>query len=103
MLRIKRDDKVVVIAGKDKGKTGKVVKVFTALNKVVVENINVVKKAVKKSDQYPQGGYIEIEKPLHISNVMLIDPKTNKPTRFRAKVLKDGVKLRVAPKNGETI
>ncbi|NTV28899.1 MAG: 50S ribosomal protein L24 [Candidatus Omnitrophica bacterium] len=103
MLRIKRDDKVMVISGKDKGKTGKVIKVLTAEKKVVVENINVVKKAVKKSDQYPQGGYIEIEKPLHISNVMLIDPKSNKPTRFKAKVLKDGAKLRVSPKSGETI
>lgn len=103
MLRIKRDDKVIVIAGKDKGKTGKVIKVFPAASKIVVENINIVKKAVKKSDQYPQGGYVEIEKPVHISNVMLIDPKSNKPTRFKAKVLKDGAKLRVAAKNGETI
>ncbi len=103
MLRIKRDDKVQVIAGKDKGKTGKVIKVFPAERMVVVENINVVKKAVKKSDQYPQGGYIEIEKPVHMSNVMLIDPKTNKPTRFKAKMLKDGGKLRVTPKSGETI
>ena len=103
MLRIKRDDKVIVVAGKDKGKTGKVIKVVTDKNKVVVEHINVVKKAVKKSDQYPQGGYIEIEKPLHISNVMLVDSKTNKPTRFRAKVLNDGAKLRVSPKSGETI
>ena len=103
MLRIKRDDNVMVITGKDKGKTGKVIKVFPALREVVVENLNVVKKAVKKSDQYPQGGYIEIEKPLHISKVMLVDPKTNKPTRFKAKLLKDGAKLRVSPKSGETI
>ncbi len=89
MLRIKRDDKVVVITGKDKGKTGKVLKVFPAEQKVVVENINLVKKAVKKSDQYPQGGYVDVEKPLHMSNVMLFDPKTNKPTRIQVKVLKD--------------
>lgn len=103
MLRIKRDDKVMLIAGKDKGKTGKVMKVFSADNKVVIENINIVKKAVKKSDQYPTGGFIEIEKPVHMSNVMLIDPKTNKPTRFKAKVLKDGAKLRVGTKSEETI
>ena len=103
MLRIKRDDKVQVIAGKDKGKIGKVIKVFTAEKKIVVENINVVKKAVRKSDQYPQGGYIEIEKPVHISNVMLVDPRTSKPTRFKVKVLKDGMKLRVTPKSDETI
>lgn len=103
MLRIKRDDKVIMIAGKDKGKTGKVVKVFSTEGKIVVEHINVVKKAVKKSDQYPSGGFIEIEKPVHISNVMLIDSKTNKPTRFKAKVLKDGAKLRVGIKSEETI
>jgi large subunit ribosomal protein L24 len=103
MLRIKREDKVMVIAGKDKGKTGKVMKVFPQLKKVVVENINVVKKAVKKSDQYPTGGFIELEKPLHISNVMLIDSKTNKPTRFKAKVLKDGGRIRVSRSSGETI
>lgn len=103
MLRIKRDDKIIVVSGKDKGKTGKVIRVLTTKKKVVVENINVFKKAVKKSDQYPQGGYIEIEKPLHISNVMLIDPKSNKPTRFKAKMLKDGTKIRISPKSGETI
>ena len=103
MLRIKKDDKVVVIAGKDKGKTGKVVKVFTAEVKVVVENINLVKKAVKKSDQYPQGGYIEVEKPVHLSNVMLCDAKTNKPVRFKVNVLKDGTKTRISKKSGETI
>ncbi len=103
MLTIKRDDKVMVIAGKDKGKTGKVIKALSAENKVLVENINIVKKAVKKSDQYPNGGFIEIEKPIHRSNVMLLDPKTNKPTRFKAKVLKDGSKLRVGIKSEETV
>lgn len=103
MLRIKRDDKVVVISGKDKGKTGKIIKVLPATRLVVVENINLVKKAVKKSDQYPNGGFIELEKPIHISNVMLMDPKTNKPVRKQAKVLKDGVKVRISKKSGETI
>lgn len=103
MLRIKKDDKVIVTAGKNKGKTGKVVKVFVKDNKVVIENVNLVKKAVRKSDQYPAGGFIEIEKPIHISNVMLIDSKTSKPTRFRVKELKDKSKLRVAAKSGETI
>ncbi len=103
MLRIKRDDKVIVIAGKDKGKTGKVIKVLTADKKVVIENINLVKKAVKKSDQYPNGGFIEVERPVHISNVMLADAKTNKPARFKANVLKDGSKVRISKKSGETI
>jgi large subunit ribosomal protein L24 len=103
MLRIRRDDKVIVISGKDKGKTGKIIKVIPADNKVVVENINLVKKAVKKGDQYPNGGFIEVEKPLHISNVMLIDAKTSKPTRKGTKVLKDGAKVRIGKKTGETI
>jgi large subunit ribosomal protein L24 len=103
MLRIRRDDKVIVISGKDKGKTGKVIKIFPALSMAIVENINLVKKAVKKSDQYPNGGFIDLEKPIHLSNLMLIDAKSNKPTRKQVKVLKDGVKVRVSKKSGETI
>ena len=103
MLRIKREDKVIVIAGKDKGKTGKVIKVFANKGAVLVENINLVKKAVKKSDQYPNGGFIEVERPLDISNVMIADPKANKPARFKADVLKDGTKVRISKKSGETI
>ena len=103
MLRIKRDDKVIVITGKDKGKTGKVIRVFPQDSKVLIENINLIKMAVKKSDQYPNGGFVEIEKPVHISNVMLIDQKNNKPTRTTTKVLKDGAKVRVSVKSGETI
>jgi large subunit ribosomal protein L24 len=103
MLRIRRDDKVVVISGKDKGKTGKVIKVFPALRMAIVENINLVKKAVKKSDQYPNGGFIDLEKPLHMSKLMLIDSKTNKATRNGTRVLKDGAKVRISKKSGETI
>lgn len=103
MLRIRRDDNVIVMAGKDKGKTGKVVRVFPKKNTAVVEKINVVKKAVKKSDIYPQGGFIEIEKPIALASLMVADKKENKPTRFQTKVLKDGSKVRVAKKSGETI
>lgn len=103
MLRIRRNDSVVVTAGKDKGKTGTVVRVFPKKSTAIVEKINVVKKAVKKSDIYPQGGYIEIEKPVSIANLMVVDKKSNKPTRFQSKVLKDGSKVRVAKKSGETI
>ena len=103
MLRIKRDDKVIVISGKDKGKTGKVIRVFPVLGMAIVENINLVKKAVKKSDQYPNGGFIDLEKPLHLSKLMLIDPKDNKPTRKGTKLLKDGAKVRISKKSGETI
>ena len=103
MLRIRKDDQVLVTVGKDKGKTGKVVRVLPKANTAVVENINVVKKSVKKSDTYPQGGYIELEKPIALANLMLVDKKGNKPTRFTAKVLKDGGKVRIAKASGETI
>jgi large subunit ribosomal protein L24 len=103
MLRIRRDDTVMVMTGKDKGKTGKVVRVIPKESKAVVENINMVKKSVKKSDTYPQGGYVELEKPVALANLMLVDKKSNKPTRFAVKVLKDGSKERIAAGSGETI
>ena len=103
MLRIRRDDTVMVMAGKDKGKTGKVVRVLPKVNKAVIENINIVKKAVKKSDTYPQGGYVELEKPVALASLMLVDKKTSKPTRFSVKVLKDGSKERIALESGEVI
>ena len=103
MLRIRRDDTVMVMVGKDKGKTGKVVRVSPKTNKAVIENINMVKKSVKKSDTYPQGGYVELEKPVALANLMLVDKRSNKPTRFTVKVLKDGNKERIALATGETI
>lgn len=103
MLRIKRDDKVLVISGKEKGKTGKVVKVFPKEQRAIVESVNVVKKAVRKSDTYPQGGYIEMEKPIHLSKLMIVDGKTNKPSRIAAKFLKDGSKVRINKETGEVI
>ena len=103
MLRIRRDDTVMVMTGKDKGKTGKVVRVMPKANKAVIENINMVKKSVKKSDTYPQGGYVEMEKPVALANLMLVDKKSNKPTRFTVKVLKDGSKERNLLSSGESV
>jgi len=103
MLRIRRDDTVMVMAGRDKGKTGKVVRVMPKVNKALIENVNMVKKSVKKSDTYPQGGYIEMEKPVALANLMLVDKKSSKPTRFVVKVLKDGSKERIALASKETI
>jgi len=103
MLGIKKNDKVMVVAGKDKGKTGRVLCVFPENNKVLVEKINIAKKTRRKTQQDQQGGFVEIEVPLHISNVMLVDKKTNQPTRFGVKVLKDGTKVRVSKKTGEVI
>ncbi|MCA9399131.1 MAG: 50S ribosomal protein L24 [Candidatus Omnitrophica bacterium] len=103
MSRIKKDDQVIVIAGKDKGKTGRVLKVFPAKERAVVEHINVIKKAQRPTQENQQGGFIEIEAPIHISNIMLVDKKTNKPTRVGVKVLKDKSKVRVSRKSGEVI
>ena len=103
MLRIKKNDKVMVIAGKDKGKTGKIMRVFLKEEKVLVEKINMMKKAHRKTQQDQQGGFLEIEAPIHMSNVMLVDKKTNQPTRFGTKILKDGTKVRISKKSGEVI
>ena len=103
MLRIRKDDHIVVISGKEKGKTGKVIQVLPGQGRVLIENVNVVKKSVRKSDKYPQGGFVELERPVHISNVMLADKKTHKPMRFSAKVLKDGSKIRVHRESGEAL
>ena len=103
MLSIKKNDQIVVIAGKDKGKTGKVLKVFPKQNRAIIENINMAKKARRKTQQDQQGGIVEIESPIHLSNVMLLDKKNNKPTRFRNSILKDGSKVRIGTKSGEVI
>ncbi len=103
MLRIKKDDQVVVIAGKDKGKAGKVLQVIPETQRVLVEHINMVKKARRRTQTNQQGGIVEIEAPIHISNLMLVDKKTNKPARFGVSVLKDGTKVRVSKKNAEVI
>ncbi|MCK5580595.1 MAG: 50S ribosomal protein L24 [Candidatus Omnitrophica bacterium] len=103
MLKIKKNDKVMVIVGKDKGKTGKVLKILPENNRLVVEKINIVKKARRRTQQDQQGGFVEIESSIHISNVMLVDKKTNKPTRFGISILKDGTKVRISKKSGEVI
>ena len=102
MMRVKREDTVVVIAGKDKGKTGKVVKVFPKTNKVIVVGVNVVTKHQKPSAINPQGGIVNKEASIHISNVMPLDPETGKGTRVRFE-MKDGKKVRIAVKSGKEI
>ena len=102
MNRIRKGDQVVVISGKDKGKRGDVVRV--AGDKIVVSNINVVKRHTKPNPQLGQaGGVIEREAPIHISNVMLFNPATGKGERIGFKVLEDGRKLRVFRSSGESI
>ncbi|MBE6328153.1 MAG: 50S ribosomal protein L24 [Bacteroidales bacterium] len=104
-LHIKKGDLVYVLAGKDKGKTGKVLSVLVAANRAIVEGINVVSKNVKPSAKNPQGGIVKMEAPIHVSNLNLVDPKSGdapKPTRIGIKVV-DGKKVRVAKKSGEVI
>jgi large subunit ribosomal protein L24 len=101
-LHVKKDDTVFVITGKDKGKKGRIIAAYPRENRVLVEGINMVKKHAKPSQQNPQGGIVNQEAPIHVSNVMLLDPKTNKPTRVGYKVLENGTKVRVA-KSGEVI
>ena len=102
MNRIKKGDQVIVIAGADKGKKGEVVRV--AGDKLVVSNVNIVKRHTKPNPQAGQpGGVIEREAPIHISNVMLFNPATGKGERIGFKVLEDGRKLRVFRSSGEAI
>lgn len=101
-MRVKKGDTVVVIAGKDKGKKGSVVKVFPKANRVLVEGVNVITKHQKPSAINPQGGIINKEAPIHISNIMPLDPETGKGTRVRFE-MKDGKKVRVAVKSGKEI
>jgi large subunit ribosomal protein L24 len=102
-LKIRKGDNVIVTAGKDKGKKGVVTRVITASRKIVIEGVNVAKKHMKPSRVNPQGGIVSMEKPIDVSNVSLLDPKTDLPTRIGFKTLKDGKKVRFAKKSGEVI
>lgn len=88
-MKIRKNDNVVVISGNDRGKTGKVLKVFPSMSKIIVEGINLRKRHTKPNQKQPQGGIIEKEAPIHASNVMFIDPKTNEPTRIGAQIILD--------------
>jgi len=107
-MRIKKNDNIIVISGNDKNKTGKVLKVFPKVSRVIVEGINIRKRHTKPSQKSQQGGIIEKEAPIHVSNVMIVDPKTSKPTRIGSKVIideKTGKKkiARVSKTSGEML
>jgi len=97
------EDRVIVITGADKGKTGKVLKVDRKKNKVLIEGVAKVWKHVKKSQKNPQGGRLNKEMPISASNVMIIDPSTGKPTRVGVRYLSDGSKERFAKKSGASL
>ena len=100
--KIKKGDQVVVLSGKDKGRTGTVTQVLPKAGKVVVDGINVHARHTKPTQARPQGGIVRTEAPLHISKVAVEDPKTGKPTRVRFEE-RDGKKVRIAAKSGELI
>ncbi|CAN0652704.1 50S ribosomal protein L24 [Nitratireductor aquimarinus] len=102
MQKIKKGDNVVVLAGKDKGRTGEVMKVMPKEDKALVRGVNQVRRHQKQSAQ-AEGGIITKEAPIHLSNLALADPKDGKPTRVGFKVQEDGKKVRVAKRSGELI
>lgn len=102
-IRLKKGDTVIVRAGKDRGKTGKVLTTHPSENKVTVEGVNIVKKHQKPNREHPQGGIIEITKPIWVSKVSLVEASTKKATRIGYKVNADGTKVRIAKKSGKEI
>jgi len=102
-IRLKKGDTVVVRSGKYKGKTGKITAVHPTENKVTVEGVNIVKKHVKPNRAYPQGGIVELTKPILVSKVGIMDPGSKKPSRIGFKVDKDGKKARVLKTSGKEI
>ncbi|MBL7664224.1 MAG: 50S ribosomal protein L24 [Bacteriovoracaceae bacterium] len=102
MQKLKISDQVVLLTGKDKGKSGKILKIYKKQNRVLVEGINKVKKAVKPTQESPNGGIVDVEKSVHISNVALIDASTGKPTRIKI-AMKDGKNQRVSAKSGKAL
>lgn len=102
-IKLKKGDEVVVLAGKYKGKTGKIVTTHPRENKVTVEGINIVKKHVKPNRAYPQGGIIEMTKPIWVSKVAIVDPSTKKPARIGYKLDDKGNKTRIYKGSGKEI
>ncbi|WP_186576158.1 50S ribosomal protein L24 [Aquibacillus kalidii] len=101
-MHVKKGDKVQVISGKDKGKQGTVLVAYPKKERILVEGVNVVKKHAKPSQDNPQGGILNQEAPIHVSNVLPIDPKSGEPTRVGYEV-RDGKKVRIAKKSGQAL
>jgi large subunit ribosomal protein L24 len=103
IAHVRKGDTVMVVAGKERGKKGKVLRVIPEKGRVVVERLNMIKKHQKPTQKIRQGGIIEREGSIHLSNVMLLDPNSDKPTRVGMKALSDGKKVRVARRSGEML
>ena len=101
---IRKNDNVLVITGKNRGARGRVLKIDPAKNRLVVEGVNIIKRHTKPNPQKNvKGGIVEKEGTIHVSNVMVVDPETNKPTRLGAKVLETGKKVRISRKSGAVV
>ena len=103
-MLVRKNDTVVVRAGKDRGKRGRVLRVIADKNRLVVEGVNMIKRHTRPNPQKNiKGGIVEREAPIHASNVMLLDPETNEPTRVGMKTLPDGRRIRIGRKSGATV
>ena len=102
-LHIKKGDMVAVLAGEDKGKTGRVLKVDAEKQRAIVEGVNMVSKSTKPSAKHPQGGIVKQEAPIHISNLNVLDPKSGKATRIGRRLNEDGKLVRYSKSSGEEI
>lgn len=102
-LNIKKGDTVQVISGEDVGKKGRVLEIIRKTDRAIVEGVNIIKKHTKPNTEHPNGGIVEKEAPIHISNLMLVDPKTGKPTRIGRRLNEEGKLVRYSKKSGEEI
>jgi large subunit ribosomal protein L24 len=102
-MHVVRGDQVIVMRGNDKGARGEVIRVFPKKGRITVKGVNIVKKHRKARSAEEQSGIIEMEAPIHVSNVMLIDPKSGEPTRTKMRIDEDGTKERLSVKSGEAI
>lgn len=102
-MRITKGDTIRVMRGEDKGKEGKVIRVYRKTGRLTVEGVNIVKRHRKARTAEEQSGIVDFPAPIHVSNVMLLDPKTGEPTRVRARIDEDGTKERISAKSGDAI
>lgn len=102
-IRLKKDDKVIVLSGKHKGKTGKVIATHPSQNKVTVEGINIVKKALKPNQSHPQGAIIEVTKPIWVGKVAIFEPASKKPSRIGYSTDSSGKKIRIFKRSGKEV
>lgn len=107
MTKLRKNDKVKVISGNNRGKEGKILKIYRSTDKVIVEGVNIIKRHTKPNQKNPQGGITQKEAPIQVSNVMLIDPKAGEPTRLGVQVIDEGdgkkKRMRYGKKSGEII